>query len=107
MICGDINFIKLLKGYKNENEISSEKRYLLGSFRFDNESEKNIQYFEVQHTHADLPISAVQLKIESNWGHENYTCLYKFRVHGKLFQREYQVDTDKDEFGSSSSFKAN
>ncbi|KAI3365392.1 hypothetical protein L3Q82_010480, partial [Scortum barcoo] len=26
----------------------------------------------------------VKLKIESNWGNTDYTCLYSFRVHGEL-----------------------
>ena len=34
---------------------------------------------------TDKPIGAVELKIESNAGNKDYTCLYKFRVHGKLF----------------------
>lgn len=25
----------------------------------------------------------VELRISSNWGHPEYTCLYRFRVHGE------------------------
>jgi hypothetical protein len=35
----------------------------------------------------DLPVRVIELKIESNAGNKNYTCLYKFRVHGKLFEQ--------------------
>ena len=30
----------------------------------------------------DRPVSAVELRVSSNWGHPEYTCLYRFRVHG-------------------------
>lgn len=26
----------------------------------------------------------VELRVLSNWGHVEYTCLYRFRVHGKI-----------------------
>lgn len=29
------------------------------------------------------PVSAIRVDIESNWGNEDYTCIYRFRVHGK------------------------
>ena len=28
----------------------------------------------------------IELKIESNSGNKDYTCLYKFRVHGNLYR---------------------
>lgn len=39
-----------------------------------------------------MPIRVIELKIESNAGNKDYTCLYKFRVHGKLFE---QLDSGK------------
>jgi SUN domain-containing protein 1/2 len=30
------------------------------------------------------PTSLIQLRILSNYGHEEYTCLYRFRVHSSL-----------------------
>lgn len=56
----------------------------LGKFRYD-AMDKPLQFFDVQRTYSDTPISVVELKVESNWGHKDYTCLYKFRVHGNLF----------------------
>ena len=26
----------------------------------------------------------VELRVLSNWGHMTYTCIYRFRVHGKM-----------------------
>ena len=34
----------------------------------------------------NVPIGVIELKIESNAGNKDYTCLYKFRVHGELFK---------------------
>ena len=30
----------------------------------------------------------VKLQIDSNWGNIDYTCLYSFRVHGKIVEAE-------------------
>lgn len=29
------------------------------------------------------PFQIIMVKVLTNWGHEDYTCLYRFRVHGK------------------------
>ena len=44
-----------------------------------------IHFYFIKNVFTDKPIGAVELKIESNAGNKDYTCLYKFRVHGKLF----------------------
>jgi len=31
----------------------------------------------------DVSVAAVSLEILENWGHPDYTCLYRFRVHGE------------------------
>lgn len=36
----------------------------------------------------------VELRILSNWGHQEYTCVYRFRVHG-----EAQVDGEAQQRG--------
>ena len=47
-----------------------------------------------------MPIAAVELKIESNAGNPDYTCLYKFRVHGHIFNNNEAttgfVNNDKE-----------
>jgi len=30
----------------------------------------------------DTKVNKVQLQIHSNWGNENYTCIYRIRIHG-------------------------
>lgn len=33
---------------------------------------------------SDMVYRVVELRVLSNWGHVEYTCLYRFRVHGKI-----------------------
>lgn len=33
---------------------------------------------------SDQVSQVVELRVLSNWGHVEYTCLYRFRVHGKI-----------------------
>ena len=35
------------------------------------------------HTRVQSFLRLVQLRVHSNAGHPNYTCLYRFRVHGR------------------------
>lgn len=52
----------------------------IGRFRYQ-ENGTSLQYFKVQRT--DLPpFNIVELRVESNHGNMDYTCLYRFRVHG-------------------------
>jgi len=48
-------------------------------------------------TYPDTPIQVIELKIESNAGNKDYTCLYKFRVHGKLFEQIQQERREKEQ----------
>ncbi|XP_055326264.1 klaroid protein-like [Sitodiplosis mosellana] len=50
------------------------------------ENGTSLQYFPVRNYDAQNPRShnLVELRIESNHGNTNYTCLYRFRVHGTL-----------------------
>ncbi|CAL1578444.1 unnamed protein product [Knipowitschia caucasica] len=54
---------------------------LLGMFEFQDNGD-TFQTFEV-HEHTDAVFKFVRLQVENNYG-SNYTCLYNFRVHGKL-----------------------
>lgn len=74
-------------GYSNVEEISDDKRLILGNFRYDNISKSTLQFFDAQFTYPEKAIRVIELKIESNAGNKDYTCLYKFRVHGKLFEQ--------------------
>ncbi len=61
-------------------EMDPEPR-LLGRFEYDDDGDP-VQYFAVQDDVGRRFFSHVELEILSNHGHVNYTCLYRFRVHG-------------------------
>lgn len=52
-----------------------------GSYEF-LENGASYQYFRVQNVDIKDSFSIAELRIESNHGNQNYTCLYRFRVHG-------------------------
>ncbi|XP_039952978.1 uncharacterized protein LOC120769974 isoform X1 [Bactrocera tryoni] len=55
---------------------------LFGEYEFvDNNA--SLQYFPIKNKDIKRPYEIVELRIESNHGHAQYTCLYRFRVHGK------------------------
>ncbi|XP_066129669.1 SUN domain-containing protein 1 isoform X3 [Saccopteryx bilineata] len=66
--------------YGLENEYQEEGQ-LLGQFVFDQEGE-SLQMFPVPKK-PERAFQIVELRIFSNWGHPEYTCLYRFRVHGQ------------------------
>ncbi|XP_014609984.1 PREDICTED: SUN domain-containing protein 1-like [Polistes canadensis] len=33
-----------------------------------------------------IPFKRVMLEILSNWGNQKYTCIYRFRIHGKSYE---------------------
>nr|XP_046271237.1 SUN domain-containing protein 3-like [Scatophagus argus] len=57
----------------------------LGTFLYDHDGD-SLQTFKLRlpSSHKERVIRYVRLQVESNWGHPDYTCLYNFRVHGKL-----------------------
>ncbi|POI36152.1 hypothetical protein CIB84_000095, partial [Bambusicola thoracicus] len=57
-----------------------EEGTFLGQYVYDQEGEP-LQMFTVEKSENVFQI--VELRILSNWGHAEYTCLYRFRVHGK------------------------
>ncbi|CAI5789552.1 Hypothetical predicted protein [Podarcis lilfordi] len=66
-------------GLKEEKE---ELGTFLGQFLYDTEGDL-IQTFQLKNESSES-MSYVKLKVLSNWGHPNYTCIYRFRVHGNL-----------------------
>ncbi|KAJ1430406.1 UNC-like C-terminal-domain-containing protein [Ochromonadaceae sp. CCMP2298] len=63
--------------------LEQEEEILLskGTYRID--SEDPVQTFPVLRAQMDkAPLRAVTLRVLSNHGHEGFTCLYRFRVHG-------------------------
>ncbi|XP_054843971.1 SUN domain-containing protein 2 isoform X2 [Eublepharis macularius] len=55
----------------------------LGKFMYDQEGDP-IQTFHFQDEDKSTAFQLVELRILSNWGHPEYTCIYRFRVHGEL-----------------------
>jgi hypothetical protein len=33
----------------------------------------------------EIPVAAITIEILNNWGNKDYTCFYRFRVHGEAF----------------------
>lgn len=54
---------------------------LLGQFTYDQDGEP-IQTFYFQDPQM-ASYQVVELRILTNWGHPEYTCIYRFRVHGE------------------------
>ncbi|XP_072453893.1 SUN domain-containing protein 1 isoform X6 [Notamacropus eugenii] len=61
-----------------------EEGMLLGQFVYDQEGE-SLQIFQAM-KNPGKAFQIVELRIFSNWGHPEYTCLYRFRVHGELIK---------------------
>ncbi|TFJ99935.1 chloride channel protein 2-like [Platysternon megacephalum] len=66
--------------YGLEDEYQEEGT-LLGQYVYDQGGE-SLQMFQVTEKNENA-FQIVELRIFSNWGHTEYTCLYRFRVHGK------------------------
>ncbi|XP_072859971.2 SUN domain-containing protein 3 isoform X2 [Pogona vitticeps] len=64
------------------NKEEEEEGSFLGQFVYDTEGEI-IQTFRLRNESSEF-MSHVKLKVLDNWGHPNYTCIYRFRVHGDL-----------------------
>ncbi|XP_054372487.1 SUN domain-containing protein 1 isoform X3 [Molothrus ater] len=69
--------------YGLDDEYQEEGK-LLGEYVYDQDGEP-LQMFPVIEKNEDA-FQIVELRIFSNWGHVEYTCLYRFRVHGKPAQ---------------------
>uniref|UniRef100_A0AAY4BHP6 SUN domain-containing protein n=1 Tax=Denticeps clupeoides TaxID=299321 RepID=A0AAY4BHP6_9TELE len=60
-----------------ENELQEEGK-LLGQYTYKDDGE-TLQTNPVENHQA---FRIIELRVLSNWGHPEYTCLYRFRVHG-------------------------
>ncbi|XP_076141071.1 SUN domain-containing protein 1-like [Alosa pseudoharengus] len=58
-----------------------EEGKFLGRFTYDSDGEP-IQTFELPDSVKDV-YRALQLRVLSNWGNPEYSCIYRFRVHGQ------------------------
>ncbi|ROL53027.1 SUN domain-containing protein 1 [Anabarilius grahami] len=58
-----------------------EEGKLLGDYTYQEDGE-SLQIFPVMEKN-DKAFQIIEMRVLSNWGHPEYTCLYRFRVHGK------------------------
>ncbi|XP_051988041.1 SUN domain-containing protein 1-like isoform X2 [Xyrauchen texanus] len=65
-------------GLDDENQ---EEGKLLGDYTYEEDGE-SLQMFPVMEKN-DKAFQVIEMRVLSNWGHPEYTCLYRFRVHGK------------------------
>ncbi|XP_035812553.2 SUN domain-containing protein 1-like isoform X2 [Amphiprion ocellaris] len=59
---------------------SQENGKLLGTYRYNQDGEA-LQTFSVSEEN-DEAFQIIEVRVLSNWGHQEYTCMYRFRVHG-------------------------
>ncbi|XP_060950354.1 SUN domain-containing protein 2-like isoform X2 [Limanda limanda] len=53
---------------------------LLGAYTYDQDGEALQTYAATEEN--DQMFQILEVKVWSNWGHEEFTCVYRFRVHG-------------------------
>nr|XP_033785355.1 SUN domain-containing protein 2 [Geotrypetes seraphini] len=63
------------------DEETVQEGTLLGKFTYNKDGDP-IQTFQLQEKDPAV-YQTVELRILSNWGHPEYTCIYRFRVHGE------------------------
>ncbi|XP_053193989.1 SUN domain-containing protein 1 isoform X2 [Scomber japonicus] len=66
--------------YGLDDEYQEEGK-LLGQYEYNDDGE-SLQTFPVMEKN-DKTFQIIEVRVLSNWGHPEYTCLYRFRVHGE------------------------
>jgi hypothetical protein len=82
-----------------EDDAASTKAWNLGAFEYILPKVTNqhqyLQEFHVATTAYgnDIPaLQSISLAIDSNWGNDDYTCMYRFRVHGTWEEEEEEEE---------------
>ncbi|TFK47684.1 hypothetical protein OE88DRAFT_1665240 [Heliocybe sulcata] len=67
----------------------------IANFTYDIDAANNIQTFPVSQEIRDLGVDfgVVVLTIKDNWGMDDYTCLYRLRVHGDRLDSNLPTDS--------------
>ncbi|KAL0993413.1 hypothetical protein UPYG_G00107490 [Umbra pygmaea] len=60
-----------------------EQGKLLGQYTYQEDGD-SMQIFPVMEKN-DRAFQIIEVRVLTNWGHPEYTCLYRFRVHGEPF----------------------
>lgn len=71
-----------VRGLDGEN---ADDNWLLGEFDYDRDGDP-IQFFRFENT--DRPLEYVEFNVLDNHGNEEFTCLYRIRVHGVKVDKE-------------------
>ncbi|XP_056608779.1 SUN domain-containing protein 1 isoform X1 [Triplophysa dalaica] len=66
--------------YGLDDEYQEEGK-LLGDYTYQDDGE-SLQIFPVMENN-DKAFQIIEMRVLSNWGHPEYTCVYRFRVHGR------------------------
>ncbi|XP_043958202.1 SUN domain-containing protein 1-like isoform X2 [Gambusia affinis] len=64
-------------GLKHEDQ---DRGKLLGNYTYDEDGD-DLQMFTISEEN-DEAFQIIEVQVLSNWGHPEYTCMYRFRVHG-------------------------
>ncbi|KAM4716314.1 uncharacterized protein FYW61_018865 isoform 2-T2 [Anableps anableps] len=64
-------------GLRDEHQ---DRGKLLGNYTYDEDGE-DLQTFTISEEN-DEAFQIIEVQVLSNWGHPEYTCMYRFRVHG-------------------------
>ncbi|XP_054622705.1 SUN domain-containing protein 1-like isoform X10 [Dunckerocampus dactyliophorus] len=59
---------------------SQERGTLLGSYTYEEDGDALQTYSVAEENNKAFQV--IEVQVLSNWGHEEYTCMYRFRVHG-------------------------
>ncbi|XP_047673184.1 SUN domain-containing protein 1 isoform X12 [Tachysurus fulvidraco] len=70
--------------YGLEDE-QQEEGHLLGEYVYQEDGDALQTYLVTENDTEAFQI--IELRVLSNWGHPEYTCLYRFRVHGEPVQQ--------------------
>lgn len=83
----DLSIVSAPKNFriKSLRDASDHEGLLLGEYQF-NDNGEPLQQFEVQNPNP-IPTRFIELNILSNHGELQYTCLYRFRVHGRKYDQ--------------------
>ncbi|XP_046856180.1 SUN domain-containing protein 2-like [Xenia sp. Carnegie-2017] len=65
-------------GWKDD---SGKEKILYGNYEF-NSDDDFLQTFKVQNIKDLIPVQYIEFQVLSNHGNKEYTCVYRFRVHG-------------------------
>jgi SUN domain-containing protein 1/2 len=70
----------MVEGLRNPDETEGA---VLGRFQYEDDESRPIQTFQVGDPNPGV-FGYIRLNIHSNHGNQDYTCVYRFRVHGRL-----------------------